>query len=104
MRVEDAAGRSLLPRSRKTRAVLAVLALAAPRPVLRSQLTSLLWSRRGKEQAFASLRQAVHELQRALGEEVTNLLRVDRHHLALSDVSLWVDVRELNRLASPWVR
>jgi len=82
-----------LPRSRKTRAVLAVLVLAAPRPVLRSQLTSLLWSRRGKEQAFASLRQAVHELQRALGEDVTKLLRVDRHHLALCDASLWVDVR-----------
>lgn len=70
-----------------------MLALAAPRPVLRSQLTSLLWSRRRKEQAFASLRQAVHELQRALGENATKLLRVDRHHLALCDASLWVDVR-----------
>ena len=82
-----------MPRSRKTRAVLAVLALAAPRPVLRSQLTGLLWSRRGKEQAFASLRQAVHELQRALGEDATRLLRVDRHHLSLCDAALWIDVR-----------
>ena len=93
MLAEDADGRSVLPRSRKTRAILAILALAAPRPVLRSQLTGLLWSRRGKEQAFASLRQAVHELQSALGAHATKVLRVDRNHLTLRDTSLWVDVR-----------
>ena len=99
MRAEDADGRSVLPRSRKTRAVLAVLALAAPRPVLRSQLTGLLWSRRGKEQAFASLRQALHELQGALGGYATKVLRVDRNHLTLRDSSLWVDVRASTSVA-----
>lgn len=93
MLAEDADGRSVLPRSRKTRAILAILALAAPRPVLRSQLTGLLWSRRGKEQAFASLRQAVHELQAALGPYATEVLRVDRNHLTLRDAYVWVDVR-----------
>ena len=44
MEAIDGAGRSVLPRSRKTRGVLAILALAAPRPVLRSRLTALLWS------------------------------------------------------------
>jgi DNA-binding SARP family transcriptional activator/TolB-like protein len=93
MLADDADGRSVLPRSRKTRAILAILALAAPRPVLRSQLTGLLWSRRGKEQAFASLRQAVHELQGALGAHGTRVLRVDRNHLSLHDTCIWVDVR-----------
>ena len=63
MQVEDVRGQSVLPRSRKARAVLAVLALAAPQPVLRSSLTSLLWSNRAREQARGSLRQSVHELQ-----------------------------------------
>lgn len=95
MRAEDADGRNVLPRSRKTRAVLAVLALAAPKPVPRTRLTGLLWSRRGREQAHASLRQSVHELQRALGPHARDLLRADRRHLALDDGRLWADVRVL---------
>lgn len=84
-------GRSLLPRARKTRAILAVLALAAPRPVLRLQLTSLLWSQRDRDQARASLRQAVHELQDILGPSHGRLLLADRHHLALRTEGLSVD-------------
>lgn len=96
MQLQDASGRSVLPRSRKTRGVLVVLALAAPRPVLRSRLTSLLWSQRQKEQARASLRQSVHELQLALGTCAATLLRADRNHLMLLDDRLWVDACLLN--------
>ena len=42
---------SILPTGRKTRALLAILALAAPRPVLRGRLAEMLWSRRPEEQA-----------------------------------------------------
>src|SRR3984957_9211118 len=79
MQAQDASGQSVLPRSRKTRGVLVVLALAAPKPVLRSRLTTLLWSQREKEQARASLRQSVHELQLALGPCAAPLLREERH-------------------------
>jgi DNA-binding SARP family transcriptional activator/TolB-like protein len=95
MQAEDPLGRSVLPRSRKTRAVLAVLALAGSRQVLRTRLTGLLWSRRGSEQARASLRQSVHELQRALGSHAAALLRADRNHLMLNEDRLWVDASEL---------
>jgi DNA-binding SARP family transcriptional activator len=95
LRAEDASGHSVLPRSRKTRGVLAVLALAGSKPVLRSQLTGLLWSRREKEQGRASLRQSVHELQIALGTCAGALLRADRHHLLLLDDRLWVDAHIL---------
>ena len=64
---QDAPGRNVLPRSRKTRAVLAVLLFGGTRQVLRTELTGLLWSRREREQARASLRQSVHELRIALG-------------------------------------
>ncbi|MDE2582635.1 MAG: hypothetical protein KGL52_13460 [Rhodospirillales bacterium] len=95
VRAADAAGRSVLPRARKTRALLAVLALLAPRAVPRTRLIALLWSQRETEQARASLRQARHELQLALGHGAASLLRGDRHELALSDRGLWSDVAAL---------
>jgi DNA-binding SARP family transcriptional activator/tetratricopeptide (TPR) repeat protein len=97
MAAEDAAGRSFLPRARKTRAILAILALAAPRPVLRRQLTDLLWSQRDRNQAQASLRQAVHELKDALGPARGRLLLADRHHLALRNEGLSVDVLQASQ-------
>ena len=70
---------------------MAILTLSPNRAVLRSQITALLWSLREKEQARASLRQAVHELQQALDEAGTGLLRADRNYLALHDACFWVD-------------
>ena len=103
MRAEDHAGRSILPRTRKARAVLAVIALASPRPVLRLQLTALLWSQREKEQARASLRQAIHELQDTLAPPLSRLMIAERHHLALRTDGLWVDVLDATQgdLARP---
>lgn len=91
MRVHDVGGRSILPRSKKTRALLAILALSPNRAVLRGQITALLWSLRGKEQARASLRQAVHELQQALSAAGSGLFRAGRNNLALSDARFWID-------------
>lgn len=90
----DANGQDVLPRVRKTRAVLAVLALAAPRPVLRSRLIELLWSRRDLPQARGSLRQAVRELQTTLGP-AAKLIRAERTHIALNNAGLRVDALEL---------
>lgn len=95
MTVEDPAGRVSLPRTRKTRAILAILALASPRPVLRLTLIGLLWSQRQKEQARASLRQAVHELQDVLGPGWGQLLHAERHHLALHGSGLSIDALNL---------
>ena len=93
MQALDLAGDSVLPRSRKARAVLAVLALSGPGQVSRTRLTGLLWGRRGNEQARASLRQSVHELRVALGRHVGGLLQTERSHLRLHDDQLWVDSR-----------
>ena len=100
MQAEDEAGRNILPRSRKTRAVLAVLALAAPKPVLRTRLTRLLWSGRAIEQGRGSLRQSVYELQQALGADAVSLLRTTRDQLALLDDRLWLDTRMLASTAA----
>jgi DNA-binding SARP family transcriptional activator/TolB-like protein len=95
MSATDAAGRSVLPKSRKARGVLAVLALQPSRPILRSELADLLWSRRDREQARASLRQAIHELTDLLGLIDEHLLRVDRNHLLLAQDMVWVDAHAI---------
>ncbi len=95
MAVDDDKGRVLLPRTRKTRALLAVLALGSPKPSLRVQLAALLWSRRQTEQARASLRQSVHELQDTLGVAWGHLFVTDRHHLSLRGSELEVDALSL---------
>jgi DNA-binding SARP family transcriptional activator len=97
MAVDDAKGRSYLPRTRKTRALLAILAMASPKPVLRLQLASMLWSRRENEQARASLRQSVHELQDTLGPSWAHVFIADRHHLSLRGAELDIDALSLAR-------
>ena len=74
-----------------------MLALAAPQPLLRDRITALLWSRRDREQARASLRQSVHELQTVLQPLGGALLQAGREHLALQTEGLWVDVTALTR-------
>jgi DNA-binding SARP family transcriptional activator/TolB-like protein len=101
MAILDRLGASFLPRSRKTRAVVAMLALSAPRPVLRMRLTSLLWSRREKEQARASLRQAVHEMQETLGSAWGRLLVAERHHLSMDPRLMTVDALTAAAPAAP---
>lgn len=91
---------NILPTGRKTRALLATLALASPRPVLRTKLAELLWSRRGEEQARASLRQEIHRLLEAMAPLGTQVLAINRDHLALRPRTVWVDVDEVLR-ASP---
>jgi DNA-binding SARP family transcriptional activator/tetratricopeptide (TPR) repeat protein len=87
---------SVLPPGRKTRALLAMVALAAPRPVLRSRLAEMLWSRRPEEQARASLRQEIHRLLEVL-EPVGEVLIVARDQITLRPGVVWIDVEEVLR-------
>jgi DNA-binding SARP family transcriptional activator/TolB-like protein len=91
------ASESVLPAGRKTRALLAVVALSAPRPALRGRLAELLWSRRPEEQARASLRQEIHRLLEALSFADSEILSVTRDHLSLRPGSVWIDVDEVMR-------
>ena len=88
---------NVLPQGRKTRALLAVVALSAPRPALRGRLAELLWSRRPEEQARASLRQEIHRLLESLSPTGGDILNVTRDHLSLRPGAVWVDVDEVMR-------
>src|ERR1700686_5745981 len=72
---------NILPTGRKTRALLAILALSSPRPVLRGKLAEMLWSRRPEAQARAPLRQEIHRLLDALDPMGNQILAINRDHL-----------------------
>ncbi|HEX5327909.1 MAG TPA: BTAD domain-containing putative transcriptional regulator [Acetobacteraceae bacterium] len=97
MEARTLAGVSVLPVGRKTRALLAVVALAAPRPSLRGRLAELLWSRRPEEQARASLRQEIHRLLEALAPVGDDVLVINRDHVMLRPGAAWIDVAEVMR-------
>ena len=88
---------SVLPAGRKTRALLAVIALSSPRPARRGWLAGLLWSHRPEEQARASLRQEIHRLLEALAPAGFEVLLLTRDHLSLRPGKVWVDVDEVMR-------
>jgi len=88
---------SVLPIGRKTRALLAMVALANPRPVLRGRLAEQLWSRRPDEQARASLRQEIHRLLDALSPAGSDVMMVSRDQLCLRPGAVWIDVEEVIR-------
>ncbi|MEZ5851692.1 MAG: BTAD domain-containing putative transcriptional regulator [Hyphomicrobiaceae bacterium] len=87
----DAAGHNILPASKKPRAVLAYLALNLDRWVERSRLAGLLWDRVPEDQGRASLRQALHELSRAMGPVFHQALEVERERLRIRSETVWVD-------------
>ncbi len=99
MDVRALTGESLLPRSRKTRGVLAILALESPALVSRQRIADLLWSRRGEDQARGSLRQALHELQESLGPAARGLIIANRETVALNPDGVWTDARALPLMA-----
>jgi len=86
---------NLLPQGRKTRALLAVLVLSGATPVLRSQVATLLWSRRGEYEARASLRQELLKLLVALSPAKTEIVLVTRDHLTLKASAVWTDVDDV---------
>jgi len=96
LRLFGRAGEDLTPKPRKTRALLAIVALAKG-PVPRSRLADLLWGDRGEEQAKASLRQALYEL-RDLG--TAGFLTVERGFVAIGPKRLSTDLGEIEDLVA----
>ena len=92
--------RSVLPAGRKTRALLAVLAMAAPRPMPRGKLAEMLWSHRPEEMARASLRQELHRLHEVLAPAGGTVLAVGREQIGLVADKVWIDVVQVMRAST----
>ena len=84
---------------RKTRALVAYLALKAGQACPREELVGLLWGDRGEVQARSSLRQSLSELRKALGDAGDAVLVAGRDTVALDAEALEVDAVEFERLA-----
>jgi len=85
----DRGGQPLVVSARKSRALIAALALAPQSAMARESLASLLWSDRGEEQARSSLRQAIAGLRKDFATAGLPLV-------AENDGRLWLD---LDRIA-----
>src|SRR4051812_21636639 len=92
-------GRPIALTAKKTQALLAVVALRAPRPVPRAELCRLFWPDVEEEQARASLRQALAVLRRALPTKPEVLL-LDARDVALRPGAVDVDVTAFEALVA----
>ena len=82
-RIEGPDGSDLTPKSAKSCGLIALLASHPQARRSRSWLQSRLWSDRGRDQASASLRQALSQLRRGLGDQGAVLV-VNRAFVALN--------------------
>jgi adenylate cyclase len=98
-----AGGDSLTLPGRKLRALVALLALPPSLGWSRERLTAVLWGDREEELARGSLRQALAELRRVLGD---GALVTDRDTVAFDPAAVTVDAAEFCALcaASQWDR
>jgi tetratricopeptide (TPR) repeat protein len=93
--VTDANDLGRTPRSQKSRALIAMLALSPRGSRSRVWLRDKLWSDRAEEQASASLRQALVEIRKALGPVADQLIHADKHTISLDLARVRVDALEL---------
>ncbi|MES2667759.1 MAG: hypothetical protein V4712_16855 [Pseudomonadota bacterium] len=84
--MRDSLGRDCTPRGAKSRALLAMLCQTPDRRRTRRWLEAKLWSDRAPEQASGSLRQALMDIRRAMGDGA-DLLHADRDSIRLAEVS-----------------
>lgn len=85
-------------RTQKAQALLAYLALPLGRAHLRDKLAALLWGATRDEQARTSLRQALYELRKTLGDAAT-ALRTEGPTVSLDPSTVELDVITFTRLA-----
>ena len=92
----DGKGKSVAPRSQKAQAILAMLALSARGSRSRVWLRDKLWSDRSEDQAAASLRQALLDINKALGP-ARNLIIADKNTVWLDMDRIVLDTDEVLR-------
>src|SRR5215471_12061044 len=80
-----------VPIRKRMRALIALIAMAPPIGQSRETLASILWGDRDEEQARGSLRQALAELRRIVGEDA---LCSDREFIAFDSAIVAVDAVE----------
>ncbi|MBL0923609.1 MAG: hypothetical protein IBJ12_03965 [Sphingomonadaceae bacterium] len=83
--------------NRRSRALLAMLALTPDRPIARDVLTRLLWQGRFDAQARASLRQCLLELNKRLETSGYPMLAVTRGQISMVQGAICTDLGDLEQ-------
>lgn len=91
MRAIGPAGENILPRAKKTQAVLAYLILMQGEGSLRNRVAGMVWDRSGDAQARESLRHALNELNRSGYWQ----LEKDHETVRLDVAGCWIDAFEI---------
>lgn len=99
-RARGSGGREISISAKKSRALLAVVALSPNRTVPREHLAALLWSDRGETQARSSLRQTLTVLRKELAEAGNAFLLADDDKVELQRSSIDIDAVTFLDLAS----
>lgn len=92
--VQGPDGEDLTPTSKKSRAILAMLAVAPRGSRSRVWLRDKLWSDRGEDQASASLRQALLDIRKSLGPVAAQALQTDKNAISLNLSAIAVDAHD----------
>ncbi|SLN68472.1 hypothetical protein ROA7450_03669 [Roseovarius albus] len=93
--VVDEGDQNLTPKNQKSKAALAMLALAPRGSRSRVWLRDKLWSDRSEEQASASLRQALLDIRKSLGPDHKDLLHADKYSVTLDLSKVHIDVLDI---------
>jgi tetratricopeptide (TPR) repeat protein len=92
--ITDPSGRTLTPKSQKSQAILAMLALSLRGSRSRVWLRDKLWSDRPEDQASASLRQALLDIRKCLGD-ARDILVADKNTVSLRMDRVRLDIDEI---------
>lgn len=95
MRATSYLGDDVLPRAKKARAALAYLCLTPGGRAPRSRVASLLWDRTSAAQARTNLRQALFDLNAAMGSLAGELISMGRATVRLNIDVCWIDALAL---------
>jgi TolB-like protein/Flp pilus assembly protein TadD len=86
--------------TRKTRALIAYLALRGESGQSREKLAELLWSNSAEEQARANLRQSLSSLRKAVNSDGATYLAADSDQISLAGSNIEVDVALFEQLVA----
>lgn len=97
--VLDRKGNQLTPKNQKSKAIVAMLALAPRGSRSRVWLRDKLWSDRSEDQAAASLRQALLDIRKSLGTDYKDILITDKYSVTMDLSRVRVDAMQLRQQA-----
>ncbi len=92
--ISDHSGIDFAPRNQKSRALIAMLAVAPRGSRSRVWLRDKLWSDRGEDQGSASLRQALLDIRKSLGPKLRDILIADKYTVTLDLSRVRIDIFE----------